>query len=171
MPLAWPRTVKESVRGDSARKYYQRHTRGNQFSRQGCAEKIWMDVYGVTRRGNTCSLSLFRWRCAGRTASSSSGPAAPTVPPRRRGHPPDFLIALLSSAVGAICGIGGGVVIKPVMDMFRIDSVAAIQIVQHDQIDRPAADPQETGADPQSQPDGAAGSRRGEAAGMDARFA
>ncbi len=40
-----------------------------------------------------------------------------------------FLIALLSSAVGAICGIGGGVVIKPVMDMFRIDSVAAISFL------------------------------------------
>lgn len=42
---------------------------------------------------------------------------------------PVFLIALLSSAVGAICGIGGGVVIKPVMDMFRIDSVAAISFL------------------------------------------
>lgn len=40
-----------------------------------------------------------------------------------------FLIALLSSAVGAICGIGGGVVIKPMMDMFRIDSVAAISFL------------------------------------------
>lgn len=40
-----------------------------------------------------------------------------------------FLIALLSSAVGAICGIGGGVVTKPVMDMFRIDSVAAISFL------------------------------------------
>ena len=40
-----------------------------------------------------------------------------------------FLIALLSSAVGAICGIGGGVGIKPVMDMFRIDSVAAISFL------------------------------------------
>ena len=40
-----------------------------------------------------------------------------------------FLIALLSSAVGAICGIGGGVVINPVMDMFRIDSVAAISFL------------------------------------------
>ena len=40
-----------------------------------------------------------------------------------------FLIALLSSAAGAICGIGGGVVIKPVMDMFRIDSVAAISFL------------------------------------------
>lgn len=26
--------------------FYQRHTRGNQFSRQGCAEKIWMDANG-----------------------------------------------------------------------------------------------------------------------------
>ena len=40
-----------------------------------------------------------------------------------------FLIALLSSVAGAICGIGGGVVIKPVMDMFRIDSVAAISFL------------------------------------------
>ena len=31
-----------------------------------------------------------------------------------------FAVAFLSSIVGAICGIGGGVVIKPVLDMHRV---------------------------------------------------
>lgn len=28
-----------------------------------------------------------------------------------------FLVSFLASIVGAICGIGGGVIIKPVLDM------------------------------------------------------
>ena len=30
-----------------------------------------------------------------------------------------FLVSFLSCIVGAICGIGGGVVIKPVLDMLH----------------------------------------------------
>ena len=37
-----------------------------------------------------------------------------------------FLIAFLASVVGAICGIGGGVIIKPVLDLLRVGSVSAI---------------------------------------------
>ena len=31
-----------------------------------------------------------------------------------------FLVSLLASTVGAICGIGGGVIIKPVLDLFHL---------------------------------------------------
>ena len=34
-----------------------------------------------------------------------------------------FVVAFLSSIVGAICGIGGGVVIKPVLDMLQMGVV------------------------------------------------
>lgn len=40
-----------------------------------------------------------------------------------------FFIALLTSIVGSICGIGGGVVIKPVLDAMNIMSVSAISFL------------------------------------------
>lgn len=36
-----------------------------------------------------------------------------------------FLISLAASTVGAICGIGGGVIIKPTLDLFSITGVSA----------------------------------------------
>ncbi len=40
-----------------------------------------------------------------------------------------FLVAFLSSIVGAICGIGGGVVIKPVLDMLQMGSASTINFL------------------------------------------
>lgn len=40
-----------------------------------------------------------------------------------------FAVSLLSSIVGAICGIGGGVIIKPVLDATGIMSVSAISFL------------------------------------------
>ena len=40
-----------------------------------------------------------------------------------------FVVAFLSSIVGAICGIGGGVVIKPVLDMLRMGAPATINFL------------------------------------------
>lgn len=40
-----------------------------------------------------------------------------------------FLISFGASIIGAICGIGGGVIIKPVLDAFHILSVAAISFL------------------------------------------
>ena len=40
-----------------------------------------------------------------------------------------FLVSLLASIVGAICGIGGGVVIKPVLDMFHLETVVTISFL------------------------------------------
>ena len=40
-----------------------------------------------------------------------------------------FVVAFLASIVGAICGIGGGVVIKPVLDMLRMGEPAAINFL------------------------------------------
>lgn len=40
-----------------------------------------------------------------------------------------FLVSFLSSIVGAICGIGGGVVIKPVLDMLQVGSAATINFL------------------------------------------
>lgn len=40
-----------------------------------------------------------------------------------------FLICFFSSVVGAICGIGGGVIIKPVLDAFGIMDVSAISFL------------------------------------------
>ena len=37
-----------------------------------------------------------------------------------------FLVALGASAVGAICGIGGGVIIKPVLDLLHLETVSTI---------------------------------------------
>ncbi len=41
----------------------------------------------------------------------------------------NFIISFLSSVAGAICGIGGGVIIKPVLDMFGAGSVSAISFL------------------------------------------
>ncbi len=41
----------------------------------------------------------------------------------------NFVISFLSSIAGAICGIGGGVIIKPVLDMFGAESVSAISFL------------------------------------------
>lgn len=40
-----------------------------------------------------------------------------------------FLIALFASAIGAICGIGGGIIIKPVMDAAGVADVATINFL------------------------------------------
>ena len=40
-----------------------------------------------------------------------------------------FVVAFLSSIVGAICGIGGGVVIKPVLDMLQMGTPATINFL------------------------------------------
>lgn len=40
-----------------------------------------------------------------------------------------FIICFLASVVGAICGIGGGVIIKPVLDAFHVMDVAAISFL------------------------------------------
>ncbi len=40
-----------------------------------------------------------------------------------------LVVSLLASAVGAVCGIGGGVIIKPVLDLLHMESVAAIQFL------------------------------------------
>lgn len=40
-----------------------------------------------------------------------------------------FIVSFLSSIVGAICGIGGGVVIKPVLDMLQMGSAATINFL------------------------------------------
>ena len=34
-----------------------------------------------------------------------------------------FLVALAASVAGAICGIGGGVIIKPVLDLLHLETV------------------------------------------------
>ena len=40
-----------------------------------------------------------------------------------------FVVSLGASVVGAICGIGGGVIIKPVLDVFGLASVATISFL------------------------------------------
>ena len=40
-----------------------------------------------------------------------------------------FLVSFLASVVGAICGIGGGVIIKPLLDAAGIMSVSAISFL------------------------------------------
>lgn len=40
-----------------------------------------------------------------------------------------FLVSLLASTVGAICGIGGGVIIKPVLDLLHLADVSAISFL------------------------------------------
>ncbi len=40
-----------------------------------------------------------------------------------------FFVSFLASIAGAICGIGGGVIIKPVLDMFGLASVSTISFL------------------------------------------
>ena len=40
-----------------------------------------------------------------------------------------FIISMLASVAGAICGIGGGVIIKPTLDLFHLDSVSTISFL------------------------------------------
>ena len=40
-----------------------------------------------------------------------------------------FIISLLASIVGAICGIGGGVIIKPALDFFKMADVSTISFL------------------------------------------
>lgn len=45
-----------------------------------------------------------------------------------------FLVSFLASTVGAVCGIGGGVIIKPMLDLLHIGSVQTIsfcRVVQY----------------------------------------
>ena len=38
-------------------------------------------------------------------------------------------VSFLASVAGAVCGIGGGVLIKPILDMFGVLSVASISFL------------------------------------------
>ena len=40
-----------------------------------------------------------------------------------------FLVSLCASIVGAVCGIGGGVIIKPVLDLFHLETVSTISFL------------------------------------------
>lgn len=40
-----------------------------------------------------------------------------------------FIICFMASGIGAVCGIGGGVIIKPVLDAFHVMSVAQISFL------------------------------------------
>lgn len=40
-----------------------------------------------------------------------------------------FIISFLASVVGAICGIGGGIIIKPVLDLLRLENVTTISFL------------------------------------------
>ncbi len=40
-----------------------------------------------------------------------------------------FLVSILASIAGAICGIGGGVIVKPTLDFFGWDEVALISFL------------------------------------------
>lgn len=40
-----------------------------------------------------------------------------------------FLVAIIASFLGAVCGIGGGVLIKPALDMFRSDGASVINFL------------------------------------------
>ena len=40
-----------------------------------------------------------------------------------------FVVSLLASTVGAICGIGGGVIIKPVLDLLRLETVSTVSFL------------------------------------------
>ena len=40
-----------------------------------------------------------------------------------------LIVSFLASTVGAICGIGGGVIIKPVLDMFHLETVTTISFL------------------------------------------
>ena len=40
-----------------------------------------------------------------------------------------FIVCFVASVAGAICGIGGGVIVKPVLDLFGWDSVSTISFL------------------------------------------
>ena len=40
-----------------------------------------------------------------------------------------FIISLGASIIGAICGIGGGVIVKPTLDLFNVASVSTISFL------------------------------------------
>ena len=40
-----------------------------------------------------------------------------------------IVVAFLASVIGAICGIGGGVIIKPVLDMLSNDGASTINFM------------------------------------------
>ena len=40
-----------------------------------------------------------------------------------------FIVSFLASTVGAICGIGGGVIIRPVLDLLHLETVTAISFL------------------------------------------
>lgn len=40
-----------------------------------------------------------------------------------------FVVSFLSSVIGSICGIGGGVIIKPVLDLFQMGNAATINFL------------------------------------------
>lgn len=40
-----------------------------------------------------------------------------------------FMISFLASVIGAICGIGGGVIIKPTLDLFQLAGVSTISFL------------------------------------------
>ena len=40
-----------------------------------------------------------------------------------------ILVSFFASVIGAICGIGGGVIIKPVLDAFGLYSVSTISFM------------------------------------------
>ena len=40
-----------------------------------------------------------------------------------------FLVSLCASIVGAVCGIGGGVIIKPVLDLLNLETVSTISFL------------------------------------------
>ena len=40
-----------------------------------------------------------------------------------------FAVCLAASVIGGICGIGGGVIIKPVLDAMGVMSVSALQFL------------------------------------------
>ena len=37
-----------------------------------------------------------------------------------------FIVSLLASVIGGICGIGGGVIIKPTLDMLGVADLATV---------------------------------------------
>ena len=40
-----------------------------------------------------------------------------------------LVVSFLASVIGAICGIGGGIIIKPVLDLFHLESVSTISFL------------------------------------------
>lgn len=39
-----------------------------------------------------------------------------------------FVISFLASIIGGICGIGGGIIIKPALDLSGLASIATVQL-------------------------------------------